>query len=240
MASPPEVVKKNLALRLLPLTALVVGFVMFFALGLHRHITFETLAQNRTELIALVDAHPMLAPLAYVVGYILLAALSLPGAAVFTVTGGFLFGTIAGAFYSMIGATIGATVLFLAARTALGDGLRARAGGAVKRMEEGFRRDALSYLFILRLIPLFPFFLVNLVPAFLGVGLGTFVAATLAGMIPGSLVYASVGSGLGAVFDAGQTPDLGLLLTPPILLPICGLVVLALIPVAYKRWRKAP
>lgn len=240
MASPPAVVKRNLALRLLPLTVLAIGFVVFFALGFQRHITFETLAQNRTELLALVDAHPVAAPLAYVAGYILMAALSLPGAAVFTVAGGFLFGTIVGAFYSMIGATVGATVLFLAARTALGDVLRAKAGGAVKRMEEGFRKDALSYLFILRLIPLFPFFVVNLVPAFLGVGVGTFIAATLAGMIPGSLVYASVGNGLGAVFDAGQTPDLGLLLTPPILLPICGLVVLALIPVAYKRWRNRP
>jgi uncharacterized membrane protein YdjX (TVP38/TMEM64 family) len=104
-------------------------------------------------------------------------------------------------------------------------------------MEEGFRQDALSYLLVLRLIPIFPFWLVNIVPAFLGVPLGTYVLGTFVGIIPGSFVYASVGNGLGAVFDAGGTPDLGIIFEPAILLPIVGLAVLALLPIAYRRFK---
>ena len=104
-------------------------------------------------------------------------------------------------------------------------------------MEEGFRRDALSYLLVLRLIPIFPFWLVNIVPAFLGVPLRTYVLGTFVGIIPGSFVYASVGNGLGAVFDAGGTPDLGIIFAPAILLPIVGLAVLALLPIVYRRFK---
>jgi uncharacterized membrane protein YdjX (TVP38/TMEM64 family) len=222
--------------RWLPLAALAAGSVAFFAFGLHRYLTFETLAANRAGLLAWVAARPVLAPLAYIAVYIVVVAFSLPGATVLTVAGGFLFGIVAGACYAVVGATAGAVILFLAARTALGDMLRAKAGGAIKRMEEGFRADAFSYLLVLRLVPLFPFFLVNLVPAFLGVSLGVFAAATFLGIIPGAFVFASVGAGLGAVFDAGEEPDLGILFTPRILLPIAGLAVLALVPVAYKYW----
>lgn len=228
---------KNQALRWLPLVGLVLGFAAFFALGLHRHLTFETLAQNRADLLAWADAHPLLAPLAYLLLYVAAVAFSIPGATILTVAGGFLFGAVPGAFYAIVGATIGATAVFLIARTALGDLLRARAGGAIQRMEEGFRANALSYLLVLRLVPLFPFFVVNLVPAFLGVGLGTFVAATFLGIIPATLVIASIGNGLGAILDAGGTPDLGILFEPAILLPILGLAALALVPVAYKRLR---
>lgn len=226
--------------RWLPLAVLVAGCAAFFAFGFHRYLTFETLAENRADMLAWVAARPVLAPLAYMAAYIVSVAFSLPGGAVLTVTGGFLFGTLAGACYAVAGATMGAVILFVAARTALGDFLRARAGGAIKRMEEGFRADAFNYLLVLRLVPLFPFFLVNLVPAFLGVSLRVFAAATFIGIIPGALVFAGVGDGLGAVFDAGQKPDLGILFTPRILLPIVGLAALALVPVAYKHWRRRP
>ena len=119
----------------------------------------------------------------------------------------------------------------------IGETLRAKAGPRIRRMEEGFRADALSYLLVLRLIPLFPFWLVNIVPAFLGVPVRTYVLGTFIGIIPGSFVYASVGNGLGAVFEAGGTPDLGIVFTPAILLPIVGLAVLALLPVAYRKYR---
>jgi uncharacterized membrane protein YdjX (TVP38/TMEM64 family) len=238
MASSPPFGWRAVVLRWLPVAVLAGGFAAFFALGLHDYVSFDTLARHRAELHAWVEAHRALAPVAYIIVYIAVIAFSLPGAIILTVSGGFLFGTMLGAVYAVIGATIGAVAVFLAARTALGDRLRSRAGGAVKRMEEGFRKDAFSYLLVLRLIPLFPFFVVNLVPAFLGVSLGTFVAATFLGIIPGSLVYAGVGSGLGAVFDAGETPDLGIVFTPRILLPILGLAALALVPVAYKRWRR--
>jgi uncharacterized membrane protein YdjX (TVP38/TMEM64 family) len=230
--------KRSGAARWLPLACLVAGFIAFFALDLHQYLTFDALKAHRADLLAAVAAHPFVAPLVYMLVYAAVVGFSLPGAAVLTVTGGFLFGTGLGAVYAVIGATIGAVVVFLAARTALGDLLRARAGGAVKRMEEGFREDAFNYLLVLRLVPLFPFFVVNLVPALLGVSLRTYVFATLLGIIPGALVYASVGNGLGAVFDDGAKPHLGILFTAPILLPIIGLCVLALVPVAYKRLKR--
>jgi uncharacterized membrane protein YdjX (TVP38/TMEM64 family) len=230
--------KRGWVQRWLPLACLAAGFCAFFALGLHRYLTFETLRANRAELLEWVAARPVQAPLLYIVVYAAVVAFSLPGAAVLTVTGGFLFGTVLGAAYAVVGATLGAVIVFLAARTALGGMLRAKAGGAVKRMEDGFREDAFSYLLVLRLVPLFPFFVVNLVPAFLGVKLGVYALATLVGIIPGALVFASVGAGLGAVFDAGNMPDLGILFTAPILLPIIGLALLAMIPVAYKRFKK--
>jgi uncharacterized membrane protein YdjX (TVP38/TMEM64 family) len=144
---------------------------------------------------------------------------------------------VLGAIVAVIGATAGATVVFLIAKTALGDTLRAKAGPRIRRMEEGFREDALNYLLFLRLIPLFPFWLVNIVPAFLGVRLGVYLVGTFLGIIPGGIVYASVGNGLGAVFDAGGTPDLGIIFRPEILLPIMGLALLALLPVGYRKYK---
>ena len=223
--------------RLLPLGVLLAAVAAFFALGLHEHISFETLRENRQRLLAFVEARPVLAPLAYVLVYTVVVALSLPGAAVMTLAGGFLFGLWLGTACVVVGATLGATAVFLVARTALGDALRARAGPWLRRMEDGFRENAFSYLLFLRLIPLFPFWLVNLVPAFLGVPLGTYVLATFLGIIPGSLVYTSVGNGLGAVFDRGETPDLGLIFEPHILGPILGLAALALLPVVYRRYK---
>jgi len=223
--------------RLAPLALLLAALGAFFALGLHDYLSFDTLREHRAQLLALVARHPVLAPLAFTAVYAAVIALSVPGGAILTIAGGFLFGIVPATVYVVIGATIGATIVFLIARSALGDSLRARAGPRIRRMEEGFRADALSYLLVLRLIPLFPFWLVNIVPAFLGVPLRTYVLGTLVGIIPGSFVYASVGNGLGAVFEAGGTPDLGIIFEPAVLLPIVGLAALALLPVAYRRFK---
>jgi uncharacterized membrane protein YdjX (TVP38/TMEM64 family) len=188
-------------------------------------------------LLAFVDRHAVLAPLLFMVVYAAVIALSIPGGAVLTMAGGFLFGVALGTLYVVVAATMGASLVFLAAKTALGDSLRRKAGPWMRRMEDGFRENALYYLLFLRLIPIFPFWLVNLVPAFLGVPFPTYVGATLVGIIPGTLVYASVGNGLGAVFDAGQSPDFGIIFRPAIILPIIGLAVLAILPVAYKKIR---
>lgn len=224
-------------LRWLPLAVLAAGAVGFFALGLDAYVTFDTLARHRGELLAWFEARPVLAPLLYIVGYIVAIAFSLPGGVLLTVTGGFLFGPVLGALFAIVGATGGATAVFLAARTALGERLRAKAGSSLQRLQAGFRQDAFSYLLVLRLVPLFPFFLVNIVPAFAGVSTRIYMLATFIGIIPGTFVFASVGNGLGAVFDAGQTPDLRIILKPQILLPILGLALLALIPVGYKHWK---
>lgn len=221
--------------RFLPLAVLVLAIVVVFASGLDDYLSFEQLRQNREQLLEFVDRHAVLAPLLFMVIYAAVIALSIPGGAVLTMAGGFLFGVALGTLYVVVAATVGASLVFLAAKTALGDSLRRKAGPWMRRMEHGFRENALNYLLFLRLIPVFPFWLVNLVPAFLGVPLGTYLVATFIGIIPGSLVYASVGNGLGVVFEAGGRPDLGIIFEPQIILPILGLAVLAILPVAYKK-----
>jgi len=159
-----------------------------------------------------------------------------PGGAILTIAGGFLFGLWPGLFYVVMGATIGATAVFLAARAGLGD-LARRAGPRASRLKEGFRADAFNYLLILRLIPIFPFWLVNLVAALAGMRLATYVLGTFLGIIPGSFVFVSLGTGMGDIVAAGRPPDLGIVFRPGVLLPIAGLAVLALMPVLYRRWQ---
>lgn len=223
--------------RFVPLLVLLGLVALAVALDLQRFLGFESLKAHRSLLLDLVAAHPLLAPLAFVILYAAATAISLPGGVFLTLAGGFMFGTWLATALVVVGATLGAVIVFLIARTALGEGLRARAGPWLARMEEGFRRDALSYLLVLRLVPIFPFWLVNLVPAFLGVPVGTFALATFLGIIPGSAVFAGVGAGLGAVFDRGETPDLGIVLEPAVLGPLLGLALLSLLPMAYRRWQ---
>ena len=222
--------------RFLPLLVLIAGLLTILALGGHRYISFDALEAHREELLGLVDEHGGVAIIAFIAAYAVLVAFSVPGGLVMTVAGGFLFGTLLGAAGSVVGATLGALAVFLAARTALGDLLRDRAGPALARMREGFRKDALSYLLVLRLIPLFPFWLVNLVPAFLGVSFRVFLLGTFLGIIPASLVYASIGNGLAAIFEAGKTDEIaGAIYQPEVLLPLAGLIALSLLPVLYKK-----
>ncbi|MFC1674253.1 TVP38/TMEM64 family protein, partial [Pseudomonadota bacterium] len=141
---------------------------------------------------------------------------------------------LAGA-YVVVGATLGAAAIFLAARYAFADLFHAKAGSSLAKMEHGFRDNAFSYMLFLRLVPVFPFWLVNLVPALLDVKLRTYVVATLIGIIPGTFIYAHVGAGLGEVFDQGGTPDLGIIFAPEVLLPILALAGLSLVPIAYKK-----
>src|SRR5205814_3078412 len=176
----------------------------------------------------------MAAGLAFVVTYAGLVALSLPAAAFLSITSGFLFGCWLGAIYAVLGATIGATVVFLAVRAGIA-GLVERAGPRVRRLEAGFREDALSYLLVLRLVPIFPFWLVNLAAGAVGMRLWVYVLATFFGMAPTSFIYASLGNGLGEVRAQGRHPDLAVLFRPSVLLPILGLAALALLPVLYKR-----
>lgn len=226
------------ARRWLPLALLLLALAAVYATGLHRQLSLATLRHHRGALQALVAAHPFAAPLAYAAVYAAATALSLPGAVFLTLAGGFLFGTWLGGLWTVLGATTGAILVFLIARSAVGGSLRARAGPWLRRLEAGFRADAFRYLLALRLIPLAPFWLVNLVPAFLGVPLRTYALATLLGIVPASLVYAGVGSGLGMILDRGEEPDLGLVLEPRVLLPLLGLAALALLPVAYRRRRR--
>jgi len=225
--------------RLIPLLILGAGLIAFFALGLNKYLTLDLLKENREVLKTWVYEHKTQAVLLFIVAYVITAAFSLPLGALLSVAGGFLFGSIFGAMWIVIGATIGATILFLVAKTALGEPLRQRFASQIQRMEEGFRANAFSYLLLLRLVPLFPFWLVNLAPAFLGVSLGTFVITTFIGIIPGAFVFASIGNGLNALFEAGEQPDLsliGLLSRPDFYIPIVGLTLLSLIPIVYRAF----
>jgi uncharacterized membrane protein YdjX (TVP38/TMEM64 family) len=224
--------------RLLPVLVLVAAIVAFFALGLGRFLTFEALAANRQALLAAVAKAGPLAPLAFIAVYIAVAALSVPGGVFLTVAGGFLFGTWLGGLYALIGATIGASILFLIARSSFGDVLRRRAGPFLRRVETGFQENGASYLLFLRLVPLFPFWLVNLVPAFFGVSLRVFAICSFFGMAPGAFVYASLGAGADALVAHGRTPDLHIVFQPRVLLPLVALGVLSLVPALYK-WHQA-
>lgn len=223
--------------RILIVAAFVGAGVAVFALGWDDYLSLSALREHRAALLAWHQQAPLLSSLAFVLAYAAVVALSLPGAVWLTIAGGFLFGTGAGMLFSVAGATTGAVLLFVAARHVFADAVRARVGPTLARMEAGFHRNALSYLLFLRLMPVFPFWLVNLVPALLGVSLGTFLVATVVGIIPGSLVYALIGNGLGAILDAGGEPDLAIIFAPEVLAPLVGLALLSLAPVVYKGWR---
>ena len=222
------------------MVVLIAGLAAFFIFDLGAYISLESLKNNREALGEFVDRNGIWAALLFGVVYAVVVAFSLPGGAVMTITGGFLFGWLAGGLIVVVGATVGATALFLIARSAVGAYLEAKAGPFVRKMEDGFRQDALSYLLFLRLIPIFPFWLVNLVPALLGVRTTTYVFATFFGIIPGTFVYASVGDGLGSLFDAGVSTE-ALLMTifePQFFAPLAGLALLAVLPVAYKKFQR--
>src|SRR5664279_45606 len=194
----------NFVRRLVPLAAVIVlAGIAYCAFG-RDTLSLEALVRHRAGIDAFVTEHRLLAVLAYIGIYVGVVALSVPGAIFLTVSGGFLFGLLVGAAAAVVGATIGATIIFLVARTALGEPLLRRAGPRAVKLAQGFRDDAFSYLLFLRLVPAFPFFLVNLVPAFAGVRLGPFVLATALGVIPASFVYALAGTGLDSVISAQE------------------------------------
>ena len=222
--------------RYLPFVAiLAVAVIGYFAL--RDYLTFETLRDNREALIAFRDQHYALTILVFLGIYIMIVGFSLPGASVATITGGFLFGTVFGVLANVTGATLGAVVIFLAARMGLGETLKARmdaSEGLVRKVKAGIDENQWSMLFFIRLVPVVPFFVANLIPAFLGVPLYRFVISTFLGIIPGSLLFTSIGAGLGSVFARGETPDFGIIFEPHILLPILGLCALSVLPVVLK------
>ncbi|MEW9919782.1 TVP38/TMEM64 family protein [Marimonas sp. MJW-29] len=222
--------------RILPIL-LIALVAVIGAFTLRDYLSFEALRENREALIAFRDANYVLTVVGFVLGYTVIVAFSLPGAAIATLTGGFLFNLFPGVFYNVTGATLGAVVIFLAARWGLGEALKARmeaSEGMVARIKRGLDENQWSMLFFIRLVPAVPFFVANLIPAFLAVPLYRYVISTFLGILPGALVYTSVGAGLGEVFASGETPDLGIIFEPHILFPILGLCALSLLPVLIK------
>jgi len=239
MSDMTDTQRTNGRARRLPIIAILVVAVVG-AFTLSDLLTFETLAQNRERLIDFRDANYLATVLAFVVVYVAIVAFSLPGATVATLTGGFLFATFPGALFNVTAATIGATLIFLAARWGLGERLAARmdaSEGRIQRIKKGIDENQWEMLFLIRLVPAVPFFVANLLPALVGVPLHRYVVTTFLGIIPGAVVYTSVGAGLGEVFARGETPDLGVIFEPHILLPILGLCALAALPIVLKAVR---
>jgi len=255
-ASEPAGPRRPAWRRLVPLAIVAALVIAAYATGWHRELSLENLVHHRATLDGFIAAHKPVAVLAYIGLYITVAALSIPAGAWLTITGGFLFGALVGALSAIVGATLGATALFLIAQSAVGEHIARRAGPLVGRFASGFRADAFNYLLFLRLVPV-PFWLVNLVPALLGVRLSTFVTATAIGIVPATFIFAFFGAGLDSIITAQEAGyrvclaaggadcrihfEPGSVLTPTLLAALVGLGLLALVPVLAKRlwWRQA-
>lgn len=241
--------------RLAPLAVILAVPVLCYVTGIYRYFSLDLLAQYRGQLQSWIAGHEVLAVLAYIAIYAVATAVSLPAAALFTISGGLLFGWMIGGPAAVVGATLGATALFAVARSSLGAGLTAKAGPWLEKLAEGFRKDAFNYLLFLRLVPAIPFVVVNLVAAVLDIPLWSYVTATFLGIIPGTLAYSYVGTGLDSVFKAATdsyqaclngksqaeavqchiSVDARHLVTPEIVIALAVLAVVALLPIAIKR-----
>ena len=216
----------------------LVAVALFFAIrqtGLASYLSLDTLQTHREALTGWVSKNILLAALAYVSVYVVAVAFSMPGAVFLTLSGGFLFGAVMGTLLTVVGATIGATLIFLFAKTLFGENALDRFGAPAARLAEGIRKNAASYLLVLRLVPLFPFFLVNLVPAFVGVPLATYALTTFFGIMPGTAVFSLAGAGLGSVLDQGGAITPGSILTPQIIGGLVGLAALSLAAIPIKK-----
>lgn len=233
-------INRSVLVRRLPLIGLVV-IAVGGAFLLRDKLTFAMLAEHHDMLLAYRDSHYFWSAIAFMAGYAVLVALSLPGATVATLTGGFLFGLFPGVLFNVLAATVGAVAVFSAVRAGAGQETAARIaakGGAPARLQAALQDNEWSVLLLMRLVPAVPFFLANLIPAFVGVRSDRFAITTFLGIIPGGLVFTSVGSGLGEVFARGETPDLDDLFTPGVIGPILGLAALSALPIVIKMLRK--
>jgi uncharacterized membrane protein YdjX (TVP38/TMEM64 family) len=228
-------------LRKIPIILIALAAVVGF-FYLRPYLTFDALAQNRTSLLAFRDANFALASAAFIATYIAVVGLSLPGGLMATLAGGFLFGMFPGLVYNALGASVGAAVIFLAARAGGGADVAAKlnsGGGIAAKVQRAMAENEISALLMMRLIPGVPFFLANLIPAFMGTSLWRFFWTTVLGILPAGAVFTSVGAGLGAVFAAGTRPDLGIIFTPPILLPLLALALLSALPIVLRAFSKS-
>jgi len=252
-----DVAARNAALarlrRFVPLVLVVLGMIAVFATGTHRHLSLDTLVRHRMAIDAFMTAHSVVAIGAFMLIYVTVVALSIPGSILLTISGGVLFGTLLGGLAALVSATVGATIIFLIASSACGGSLVRRAGPLAAKIADGICADAFSYLLFLRLVPAFPFFLVNLAAALVGVKLRTFIVATAIGIVPATFVYAFFGDGLDSVLSAQDTAyqnclasgavdcrlhfDLASLATPRLIAALFALGAIALVPVVVRRLR---
>jgi len=239
-----------------PVTLIALVMLLVFGMGWHRELTLENIVALRDRFHTVLNEHPVRSVLLYFAVYVCAAALSLPGGLILTVAGGLLFGWLLGAIAAVAGATVGATIIFLIARSALGEGLTTRAAPWIAKLRAGFADHALSYLLFLRLVPAFPFWFVNIAPAILGVSLRTYVIGTFFGIIPASFAFAAAGAGLDSVIMAAKSEYMSCvarhgaqacrlkihassLVTKDLMLALLLLGCAALIPIGLKKWRRS-
>ncbi len=223
--------------RLAPLAVVAGLLIAFFATGSHEHVSYEALRRNHADLRDFVAANFPAAVAVYILAYAFLTGISFPAASLFTLLGGFLFGWFLGAAFTVVAATAGATAVFLVAKTSFGEALWERVKPYAGRMEQGFREDEFSYLLFLRLLPAFPFWVVNLVPAFLGVRTRMYVVTTFIGIVPGTAVYAVIGDGLGEVLAEDGEFSIADAVSTEIVVGLAGLAAISLAPVVVKKIR---
>jgi uncharacterized membrane protein YdjX (TVP38/TMEM64 family) len=238
-----------------PPLLVVAALLCILVQGWHHHLTLESVVTQRDRFQHFLAGHATVSVLAYVAFYTLLVALSLPCGVVLSTAGGLLFGWLGGALAAITGATLGATVVFLIARTAVGDALSRRAGPWLAKLSEGFQKDALSYMLFLRLVPAFPFWFVNIAPAVLGVPLRTFVLGTVIGITPATFAFAFAGAGLDSVILAAKNEHaacvarkgaeacplklhVSSLLTKELILALVLIGLVALMPVMLRKWKQ--
>jgi uncharacterized membrane protein YdjX (TVP38/TMEM64 family) len=214
--------------------AIGVAVAAFFYFDLGRFLSLQALKDNRDALLSFTETHAAVAAALFVLAYVAVTGFSLPGAVILTLAGGFLFGFVWGTLFVNVGATTGATLAFLSSRYLLRDWVERKFGKWLGPVQQGFTNNAFSYLLTLRLIPLFPFFVVNLVSGLTRMNVGTYVVATALGIIPGSFVYAYAGRQLGTI---NSLKDIA---SPGVIGAFVLLGLLALVPSLYKKWSGKP
>lgn len=224
--------------RWLILSLIAIGFALFFVFDLHEILNFSWFKQHHLYLQKLIDEHFFISLICTMVIYIVAVALSVPGATLLTIAIGYLFGLGVGSMIVVFSATLGSALIFIIVRSTLGDWFREKAKGWLVQVSDGFTKNAFSYLLFLRLVPLIPFWVLNIIPALLGMPLQKFILATLIGIIPGTFVYLSVGHSLETVLAREVEPDFGIIFEPSVFLPLLGLGILALVPIIVKRYKK--
>lgn len=221
--------------RFIPLLIIVVLMALFYALGVNDYFSWEVFKEHRASIKRFVNSYPVTSPLIYSAIYALIAALSIPVAFLLSMIGGFLFPQPLSTFCVVVGATCGASILFLVAKTALHDFLKKKFATLIDKMRSGFQRNAISYMLLLRVLPIFPFWLVNIAPVFFKVTFTTFVWTTFVGIIPGAFVYTQAGRGIDAIFEGEGSISFWDLLNREMVIGLIGIIILAIIPMVVKR-----
>ena len=227
--------------RFAPLAVLILAVIAVFASGVGQYLNLEVLQTHEATLRGFVDDNLLLALLAFMAVYAAATAVSFPGAVILTLAGGYLFGTWVGGGATVIGATLGSVMVFYVVQTSLGAALRAKAeadGGTLKKVIDGVGQGAFGYILTLRLIPLAPFWLVNVAAALAHAPLRAYALATFLGIMPATFIYSGIGAGIGTLVARGETPDLGVIFEPRVLLPLVALGLLSLGTTLYQRRRK--